>query len=100
MFFGVPGRGTETADKASTVLKILSNVFNVNRHDVYDLGNKSQRLANIASEFRTIRHEHKIPVISFFETVKYNHAFGLVSDLEQSFNQSWSSLYCMCSSRA
>lgn len=79
LFFGVPNLGTEYADGAAKILRVLSTVFNVNRNVVQELVNKSQRLANIASEFRQIRNEHKIPVISFFETVKYNNVFGLVS---------------------
>ena len=79
MFFGVPNRGTEMADTASSILKVLNTVFNVNRNVVHDLENKSQRLANISMEFRTIRHTHSIPVISFFETVRYNYALGVVS---------------------
>lgn len=79
MFFGVPNRGTERADTASSILKVLNTVFNVNRNVVRDLEYKSQRLANISMEFRTIRHTHSIPVISFFETVRYNYALGLVS---------------------
>lgn len=79
MFFGVPNLGTELADGAAKILTVLSTVFNVNRNVLLDLTSKSQRLANIAGEFRQIRHEHKIPVISFFETEKYNSASGLVS---------------------
>jgi len=79
MFFGVPNRGTERADTASSILKVLNTVFSVNRNVVRDLEYKSQRLANISMEFRTIRHTHSIPVISFFETVRYNYALGLVS---------------------
>lgn len=78
MFFGVPNLGTEHAAGAATVLKVLNTVFNVNRNVVQELISKSQRLANIASEFRQIRNEHKIPVISFYETEKYNYALGLV----------------------
>lgn len=79
MFFGVPNLGTEYATGAAKILKVLNIVFSVNRNVVQELVNKSQRLANIASEFRQIRSEHKIPVISFFETVNYNYTFGLVS---------------------
>lgn len=79
LFFGVPNLGTEYADGAAKILRVLNTVFNVNRNVVQELVNKSQRLANIASEFRQIRNEHKIPVISFFETVKYNNVLGLVS---------------------
>lgn len=79
MFFGVPNRGTEIANGAEKILTVLNTVFSVNRNVIRELKNKSQRLANIASEFRQIRNEHKIPVISFFETEKYNYALGLVS---------------------
>lgn len=79
MFFGVPNLGTEYASGAASILNVLNTVFNVNRNFVQELKSKSQRLANIASEFRQIRNEHKIPVISFFETEKYNYALGLVS---------------------
>lgn len=79
MFFGVPNLGTEHAAGAASILKVLNTVFNVNRNVVQELASKSQRLANIASEFRQIRHEHKIPVISFYETETYNYALGLVS---------------------
>lgn len=80
MFFGVPNRGADIADTASSILKLLSRVFNVNKNVVRDLEHKSQRLANLASEFRQIRNERIIPVISFFETVKYNSFLGLVSE--------------------
>lgn len=80
MFFGVPNRGAELAGTASSILTLLSNVFNVNRNVVHDLESKSQRLANLASEFRQIRKEHNIPVICFFETVTYNNTLGLVGD--------------------
>lgn len=79
MFFGVPNQGSETADTASGFLSVLSTVFNVNKHFVNDLKSKSQRLANIAMEFRTVRHEHYINVISFFETRRYKYALDLVS---------------------
>lgn len=79
MFFGVPNLGTEYATGAASILKVLNIAFNVNRNVVQELASKSQRLANIASEFRQIRNEHKIPVISFYETEKYNYALGLVS---------------------
>lgn len=79
MFFGVPNLGTEYAAGAARTLKVLNTVFNVNRNVLQELTSKSQRLANIASEFRQIRNEHRIPVISFYETEKYNYALGLVS---------------------
>lgn len=79
MFFGVPNLGTEHANGAASVLNVLNTVFNVNRNFVQELKRKSQRLANIASEFRQIRNKHKIPIISFFELEKYNYASGLVS---------------------
>lgn len=79
MFFGVPNRGTEYANDAARLLGVLNTVFSVNRNVVQELKSKSQRLANIASEFRQIRNEHKIPVISFYETETYNYSLGLVS---------------------
>ena len=80
MLFGVPNRGSDVANTASGILKLLNTVFNVNRNMVQDLEKKSQRLANIASQFRQVRHEHNIPVISFFEQQKYGSGLGLVSD--------------------
>ncbi|MCJ1423906.1 hypothetical protein MMC29_001791 [Sticta canariensis] len=80
MFFGVPNRGTDYPETASSLLKLLSRVFNVNRNVVRDLESKSQRLAKIASKFGQIREERNIPIISFFETVKYNNFFGLIVD--------------------
>lgn len=80
MLFGVPNRGSDIANTASGILKLLNTVFNVNRNMVQDLEKKSQRLANIASQFRQVRHEHNIPVISFFEQQKYGSGLGLVSD--------------------
>ena len=80
MFFRVPNRGADIAETASSILKLLGRVFNVNRNVVSDLESKSQQLANLASEFRQIRKERNIPVISFFETVKYNSFLGLVSE--------------------
>ena len=78
MFFGVPNRGADIARTASSILTLLNTVFNVNRNVVHDLESKSQQLANLASEFRQIRKEHNIPVISFYETVTYS-TVGLVS---------------------
>ena len=79
MFFGVPHKGANIAAKASKFLSLLGHVFNVNKNNVQDLEPKSQRFANISSEFRSVQSEHNIPVVSFFETVKYNHTVGLVS---------------------
>lgn len=79
MFFGVPHKGSDIADKASTFLSILARVFNVNKHNVEDLETKSQRFANISSAFGSVQSGQNIPVISFYETVKYNHALGVVS---------------------
>ena len=80
MFFGVPHAGADIADKASKFLSILSLVFNVNKSNVKDLRPKSQRFANISSEFRSVQSKYSIPVISFYETVQYNHTLGLVSE--------------------
>lgn len=85
MFFGVPHKGADIADKASGFLSVLGNIFNVNRNNIRDLRPKSQRFANISSQFRSVQSEHNIPVISFFETVKYNHTVGIVS---------WMSTFC------
>ena len=79
MFFGVPHKGADIAGTASKFLSMLGHVFNVNTNNIRDLETKSQRFANTSSEFRTVRTEHGIPVISFFETVKYNRTLGLVS---------------------
>lgn len=79
MFFGVPHKGADIADMALRFLSVLSHVFNLNKNNVRDLKPKSQRFANISSEFRNVQSDHNIPVFSFFETVKYNHTFGLVS---------------------
>lgn len=79
MFFGVPNHGADVAETASSILTLLNTVFNVNKNVVHDLEYKSQQLANIASLFRQIRKDHNIPVISFYETVKYSYALGLVS---------------------
>ena len=79
MFFGVPHKGAEIADKASGFLSALGLVFNVNKNNIRDLKPKSQRLANISSEFRSIQSQHRIPIVSFYETEEYNEALGLVS---------------------
>ena len=79
MFFGVPNRGSDVAGTASGILKLLNTVFNVNRNMIQDLEGKSQRLANIASQFRQVREDRKIPVISFYEQQKYGAGLGLVS---------------------
>ena len=79
MFFGVPHQGAEVADIASRFLSILGPIFNVNNNNVKDLKPKSQRFANITSEFRSVQSTQSIPVISFVETVKYNHTLGIVS---------------------
>lgn len=89
MFFGVPHKGAEIATKASKFLSLLGHVFNVNRNNVQDLEPKSQRFANISSEFRSVQSEHNIPVYSFYETVKYNQAIGLVSQTLISHNDEW-----------
>lgn len=81
MFFGVPHKGADIADIASRILSGLGRVFNVNSNNIQDLKPKSQRFANTSSEFRSIQSQHSIPVISFFETVKYSHALGLVSNI-------------------
>lgn len=82
MLFGVPNQGTEVANTASKVLTLLSTLFNINRNVVNDLENKSQKLANIASEFRQVRQAHNIPVISFYERLKYSSALGLIVNKE------------------
>ena len=79
MFFGVPHKGADIADKASKFLSILAPVFNVNKNNVIDLQPKSQRFANISSEFGSVQSTNNIPVISFYETEKYNRALGVVS---------------------
>lgn len=79
MFFGVPHRGADIADPASTFLSRLGHVFNINTKNIRDLKPKSQRFANTSSEFRSVQSQHNFPVLSFFETKKYNHALGLVS---------------------
>lgn len=79
MFFGVPHKGAEVAHTASGFLSMLAPVFNVNKNNIKDLEPKSQRFANISSEFRGVQSSRNIPVISFYETVKYNHTLGLVS---------------------
>ena len=78
MLFGVPNRGSDVAHTATGILKLLNTVFNVNKNMIQDLEKKSQRLADIASRFRQVRHEHTIPVISFFEQQKYGSGLGLV----------------------
>ena len=78
MLFGVPNRGSDVAHTATGILRLLNTVFNVNRNMIQDLDKKSQRLADIASRFRQVRHEHSIPVISFFEQKKYGSGLGLV----------------------
>ncbi|MCJ1469868.1 hypothetical protein MMC07_008512 [Pseudocyphellaria aurata] len=80
MFFGVPNRGAELAATASSILTLLNKVFNVNKNVVQDLHSKSQQLANLASQFREVRNQHDIPVISFFETEKFSNALGLIVD--------------------
>ncbi|MCJ1265967.1 hypothetical protein MMC22_005849 [Lobaria immixta] len=80
MFFGVPNCGADIAGTASSILTLLNSVFNVNRNVVRDLESKSQQLANFADEFRLVRKEHNIPVISFYETVRYSYALGLIVD--------------------
>lgn len=79
MLFGVPNQGTEIATGASKILNLLSVVFRMNMNVVVELQSKSQTLASIASEFRQIRNERNIPVISFFETKRYSTSLGLVS---------------------
>ena len=89
MLFGVPNRGSDVAHTATGILTLLNTVFNVNRNMIQDLDQKSQRLADIASQFRQVRHEHSIPVISFFEQQKYGSGLGLVR-----IKYSRSSLFC------
>ena len=78
MLFGVPNRGSDVAHTATGILTLLNTVFNVNRNMIQDLDKKSQRLADIASQFRQVRRENSIPVISFFEQQKYGSGLGLV----------------------
>ncbi|KAK3170566.1 hypothetical protein OEA41_002647 [Lepraria neglecta] len=63
MFFGVPHKGAEIADKASGFLSALGLVFNVNKNNIRGLKPKSQRPANISSEFRSIQSQPRIPII-------------------------------------
>ena len=79
MFFGVPHRGADIADVASKFLSVLGLVFNVNKNNVQDLKPNSQRFANISSQFQSVQQDRNIPVLSFYETVRYNHTVGLVS---------------------
>lgn len=79
MFFGVPNKGSDIADSANTMLKLLNTVFDVNRNVVEDLQSKSHKLASFAGQFRQIRYENNIPVISFYEQQRYNSKLGLVS---------------------
>lgn len=81
MFFGVPHRGADVAGVASRFLSVLAPVFNVNKNSIRDLEPKSQRFANVSSEFRSVQSTWNIPIISFYETVKYNHDLGFVSSL-------------------
>ena len=94
LFFGVPHKGANIADKALGFLNVLSLAFNVNKSNIKDLKSKSQRFANISSEFRAVQTEQDFPVISFFETVKYKR-HGLVSwsFTLQSREQRWKLLY-------
>ncbi|KAM0806120.1 hypothetical protein BDR22DRAFT_4788 [Usnea florida] len=78
MFFGVPHQGAEIADKALRFLNVLSHIFNVNKKNIQDLTSKSQRFADISSQFRTVQTAQDFPVISFFETLKYKR-HGLVN---------------------
>ena len=87
MFFGVPHKGADIANTASKFLSTLSLVFNVNKNNVRDLEEKSTRFANISSTFRTVREEHGIPVISFYETVQHSRALGIVSSISASRRQ-------------
>lgn len=82
MLFGVPNQGTEAANTASKVLTGLSTLFKINRNIVRDLKDKSQRLANIASQFRQVRYEHSIPVFSFYELQNYSSTLGLIVNKE------------------
>ena len=84
MFFGVPHKGADVARKAFRFLYILALVFNINKNNFKDLNLKSQRFANISSAFRSVQSTHSIPVISFYETVRYNHLLGIVSDISTS----------------
>lgn len=79
MFFGVPDKGSDTVDTASKFLKLLATVFDVNRSTIEGLQVKSHKLADIAGQFRQIRHEHNIPVLSFYEKQEYSSTLGLVS---------------------
>ena len=77
MFFGVPHKGAEIAYKASGFLSALGLVFNVNKNNIRGLKPKSQRLANISSEFRSIQSQPRIPIVSFYETEEYNKGVGI-----------------------
>ena len=79
LFFGVPHRGADVAAKASTILNLMSVAFNVNKNNVRDLQEKSQRFANITSQFMTVRSTYDIPVFSLYETVRYNYLQDVVS---------------------
>ena len=84
MFFGVPHKGAHIASTALKFLSVLGHVFNVNKRNLRDLEAKSQRFANTSSDFRQVRSDYGIPVISFYETVEYNRTLGVVSCMSTS----------------
>ena len=63
MLFGVPNKGSDVANSASKILSLLATVFNVNRNVVEDLQSKSQKLTDIAAQFRQIRQNSRYQLL-------------------------------------
>jgi len=67
LFFAVPHKGAGVASDWSPILTLLGTTFGFKAHTVRDLKEKSTKLQDIAFEFRPIRREHNISVISCYE---------------------------------
>jgi hypothetical protein len=67
LFFGVPNQGAAIAGTAEPILQFPSWLGFSNSRIVQDLKLKATCLADIESDFRRIRRENDIPVISCFE---------------------------------
>ena len=80
LFFGVPHKGSGTAGKFSPVLEALGIFFDVGSKNVKALKKNSERLSDIATQFRYIRQDCNITVVSCYE---------LNRDLKQIVGQLW-----------
>ena len=67
LFFAVPHKGSGTAGTFAPILQALGTFFDVGSKNVKALQRNSDRLSDIVSQFRTIRQDCNITIISCYE---------------------------------